>query len=121
MFKNGTKSVKYRKYRYRYRYRTYDFGTGIGTHFSEISVPVPVNNSEPIYEFQISIYGVDELVDWAITRGRENGYVLLRLRSKTNATGVVIKLCLECNHGGMYKENQKLDVLVRRRLDVNLS
>ncbi|KAD6120264.1 hypothetical protein E3N88_11535 [Mikania micrantha] len=51
--------------------------------------------------------GVDELVDWAIARGRENGYVLVRRRSKTNATGVVIKVWLKCDRGGVYHGEPK--------------
>ncbi|KAD4586369.1 hypothetical protein E3N88_10915 [Mikania micrantha] len=52
--------------------------------------------------------GVDELVDWAIARGRENGYVLVRRRSKTNATGVVIKVWLKCDRGGVYHGEPKV-------------
>ncbi|KAD1735745.1 hypothetical protein E3N88_42384 [Mikania micrantha] len=51
--------------------------------------------------------GIDELVDWAIARGRENGYVLVRRRSKTNATGVVIKVWLKCDRGGVYQGEPK--------------
>ncbi|KAD4178709.1 hypothetical protein E3N88_27300 [Mikania micrantha] len=51
--------------------------------------------------------GVVELVDWVIARGRENGYVLVKRRSKTNATGVVIKVWLKCDRGGVYQGEPK--------------
>ncbi|KAD4180104.1 hypothetical protein E3N88_28695 [Mikania micrantha] len=49
--------------------------------------------------------GVDEL---AIARGCENGYVLVRRQSKTNETGVVIKVWLKCDHWGVYKGEPKV-------------
>ncbi|KAL8254198.1 hypothetical protein R6Q59_032419 [Mikania micrantha] len=60
-----------------------------------------------VYETDQVFAGVDELVDWAIARGRENGYVLVRRRSKTNATGVVIKVWLKCDRGGVYHGEPK--------------
>ncbi|KAL8259325.1 hypothetical protein R6Q59_027278 [Mikania micrantha] len=44
---------------------------------------------------------------WAIARGCENGYVLVRRRSKTNATGVVIKVWLKCDRGDVYQGEPK--------------
>ncbi|KAD2394303.1 hypothetical protein E3N88_41280 [Mikania micrantha] len=58
-------------------------------------------------QFDYVFAGVDELVDWAIARRRENGYVLVRRRSKTNATGVVIKVWLKCDRGGVYHGEPK--------------
>ncbi|XP_076944427.1 protein FAR1-RELATED SEQUENCE 5-like [Bidens hawaiensis] len=45
---------------------------------------------------------VDELKDWAKTIGREVGVVVVTQRSKTNASGEVVKVWLKCDHGGSY-------------------
>ncbi|KAL8254508.1 hypothetical protein R6Q59_032729 [Mikania micrantha] len=63
----------------------------------------------------------DELVECAIARGLENGYVLVRSRSKTNASGAVIKVLLKCDRGGVYKGESKLRRTGSKKTIANLS
>ncbi|KAD6118748.1 hypothetical protein E3N88_10019 [Mikania micrantha] len=62
-----------------------------------------------LLEAELEVFvGHDELVESAIARGLENIYVLVRSRSKTNASRAVIKVWLKCDRGGVYKGEPKL-------------
>ena len=47
-----------------------------------------------------------DLIDWVKTTGRCLGYAIITRRSKKDASGVLAKVILMCNRGGIYKNKK---------------